>query len=240
MSAKLAEIRASFTHAGNKGASVEESVRTLLRSYLPTSLRVGHGEVLDTAGLRSKQTDIVVVSDEHPFTFTETTPGQFLIEGVLAAGEVKSVLTSGELDNAITNSQVFKRLAPLGLNGSLANVSPSDLQRFVVRSRPWFLLALESQLSLETIGKRLIAVSGAGAATSTELVDAVFVLNTGSLINYGDGQGSLKLESGGQLVTGWAKLHGDTLLTMMAWLSVTMPRMWLGQSILPLYLVRRK
>ena len=34
---------------------------------------------MDLQGQRSPQTDIVIVSEDHPFTFTEELPGVFLL-----------------------------------------------------------------------------------------------------------------------------------------------------------------
>lgn len=82
MRARLDEIRATYEHAGDKGASVEDSFRTFLREYLPRRLDIGHGEIIDTENRRSKQTDIVIVTEDHPLTFTPSAPGLFFIDGV--------------------------------------------------------------------------------------------------------------------------------------------------------------
>jgi hypothetical protein len=93
MRAKLAEVRASLSHAGSKGSQVEEIWRAFLREYLPRRLDVGYGEIIDSHDNRSSQTDIVIVNEDHPFTFTRDQPGLFFIEGVSAVGEVKTRLT---------------------------------------------------------------------------------------------------------------------------------------------------
>jgi hypothetical protein len=93
MRAKLAEIRATLDHAGSKGQRVEEDVfRTFLREYLPRRLEIGHGEVVDTLGARSPQTDVIIATEDHPFTFTRELPGLFFVEGVCAAAEVKTTV----------------------------------------------------------------------------------------------------------------------------------------------------
>jgi len=107
MRADLAAIRARFEQSGNKGSSVEEVMRSFLRDYLPRRLEVGHGEVIDTFGQRSRQTDVVLATEDHPYTFKPESPGLFFVEGVAAAAEVKSVLTSGELDGALQNALAF-------------------------------------------------------------------------------------------------------------------------------------
>jgi len=101
MSAQLSEIRAKFTQSGDKGTSIEDVFRTFLRQYLPRRLAIGHGEIIDRNSSRSGQTDVVVVNDDHPFTFTPDKPGIFFIEGVSAVGEVKTVLNSTHLNSII-------------------------------------------------------------------------------------------------------------------------------------------
>src|SRR2546426_4686724 len=77
MKASLQEARASFKQSGDKGATVEDAFRGFIRQYLPRRLEVGHGEVIDSKGARSAQTDVVVVNEDHPLTFTQNAPGLF-------------------------------------------------------------------------------------------------------------------------------------------------------------------
>jgi hypothetical protein len=115
----LEGIRARFTNPGIKGSGAEETLRSFLRKYLPRRLELGHGEVVDSFGNRSKQTDVVIATKDHPFTFTTESPGLFFVEGVAAGGEVKTVLTSVELSSAIENARAFKRMrqkVPKGLD----------------------------------------------------------------------------------------------------------------------------
>jgi hypothetical protein len=234
--ASLAEIRTSFSHPGDKGSHAEETFRSLLRRYLPLTLRVAQGEIIDRFGGRSKQTDVVVVDDDHPFTFEESKPGLFFIEGVIGAGEVKSVLTAQELAKAVDNSRAFKALQAWFNKGDTVAATPSDRARYLGRP-PYFLFAFESSLSLESIRERLAAESGGSIATN--LVDGVFVLDKGSMINYGDGQGGFKMMGpGGKPVVGWAGSNRDVLVTMLAWFSVVMLRVKRIQPILPAYLVK--
>src|SRR5712692_7857540 len=130
MLARLEQARGAFAHAGDKGATVEEAMRTTLRKYLPAVIRVGQGEVIDTAARRSGQTDVLIASPEHPFTFPVDGPGLFLIEGVVAAGEVKSVLTSKELESALNASTKFKALEAR-MSGR-AKTTDADVARFYV------------------------------------------------------------------------------------------------------------
>src|SRR4051812_27988330 len=108
MTAKLAEGRPKFQHSTLKGGAVENADRDFLRSFVPRRLAIGTGEVIDHNGNRSAQTDVVVANEDHPFTFTGDDPGLFFIEGVSAAGEVKSVLTTQHMASTIEASRRFK------------------------------------------------------------------------------------------------------------------------------------
>jgi hypothetical protein len=237
MTAKLDEIRATFAHAGDKGTSAEDSFREFLREYLPRRLAVGHGEIVDLKGERSRQTDVVIVSEDHPFTFTPDLPGLFFIEGVCGAGEVKTTLTASELGKALESSCQFKRLEPQPAAG-MVHSNPSDLERFY-KCPPWFLVAFESQLTLAAIAERTKQFTRDEGLEPTRLLDAVFVLGRGWVINFGDGKGSFQLRTAkGQSATGWVDKESDCVLfDLLAWLSSVMPRMIRLDPILPHYLV---
>lgn len=238
LQARLATIRSRFTHPGDKGVSAESALREVLREYLPRRFAIGNGEVIDSEGHRSRQCDLVIADEDHPFTFTEQSPGLFFVECVTAAGEVKSVLTGAELDSTVDKGRRFKQLAVSQPVGSLYHTNPSDLARFH-RCPPFFLFAFESQLSVETIHERLVAAGQTGGAG----VDAVFVLDRGTLIDLGDGQGAFvasAVDGSGQRLQGWIRASADEpLFGLLAWLSVVMPRVVRFQSVLPQYLLPR-
>ena len=212
---KFEVVRAKFEHSGNKGTNTETILREFLRSYLPRRYGVGHGEVVDSQKNRSTQTDIVIVTDEHPFTFTADEPGLFFVEGVFALAEVKSVLTSQELDKTIVNALKFRDLkcASRGLVVLLRSMNESDHNRFV-GNPPYFLFAFESQITKETIAKRLIA-------QGKRSIDAVFILNQGAILDFGDGKGELQLKNpDGTTIPGWHDIGGSNALAcLLLWLS---------------------
>jgi len=194
MKAELDEARATFTHPGDKGTTFEDTFRTFLRKYLPRRLELGNGEIVDHNDRRSRQTDVVVVSDDHPFTFTQNLPGLFFIDGVCAAGEVKANLTSTELKNTLENSCQFKRLE-IVLEHTMGFSNESDRKRFY-KCPPYFLVAFESQLKLSTILEKIegfVESKGFGVNEVNKILDAVFIIDRGWIINFGDGKGSYRL-----------------------------------------------
>lgn len=238
MRGRLEEIRATFTHAGDKGVSVEDAFRDFLRQYLPRRLTVGHGEVVDLHGGRSKQTDVVIVTDDHPFTFTPDLPGLFFVEGVCGAGEVKTNLTAAALDKALESSRQFKRLEIRPGKGTIACFNPSDRERFY-KCPPWFVLAFDSQLSLDRIKEKSVQFTADKRLQGTRLLDAVFVLGRGWVINFGDGKGSFQYRTpDDESVTGWLENESDSVLfDLLAWLSIVMPTMARFEPVLASYMV---
>ena len=100
-------------------------------------------------------------------------------------------------------------------------------------------MAFESQLTLSAIAERTTQFTGDRRIEPTALLDAVFVLDRGWLINFGDGKGSLQLRTGnGQPVVGWAAKRSDSVLFyLLGWLSVVMPTMIRVKPILRAYIV---
>jgi hypothetical protein len=202
MVAALALARDRFEQGGDRGtAGAEVPFRSFLQDYLPPSYGVGHGEIVDADGHISTQTDVVIVDPDHPFTYTPAEPGLFFIDGVAAAGEVKSVLTTGDLDRTLANSRRFKELTPRHPRGTLIQSTPSDVARFYDR-RPCFLIAFESQLKPETIATKIHAFGQ--AHPGEPILDAVYVLDRGWVVDFGDGQGAFKFGAPGEEpATGW-------------------------------------
>ena len=230
--------RARFEHSGNKGANCEAIVREFLAHHLPRCYGVGHGEVVDSRECRSAQTDIVIVSDEHPFTYTPTEPGLFFIEGVYAVGEVKAVLTSQELDRTIANALKLRslKLSPVGMTMYFDVLNESDYKRFGA-SPPYFLFAFETQLSSDAILKKL-------AAQNSRSVDAVFTLDGKAIIDMGDGQGWFGIWQSGKPGSpplrhiGWFSFPPvPPLALLLSWLS-GMPSPRYGKAILTKYVTQ--
>jgi hypothetical protein len=237
MRAKLAETRASFVHPGIKGDHVEAAFRAFLAQYLPRRLTVAHGEVVDKLGNRSAQTDVVVANEDHPFTFTPSEPGLFFVEGVSAVGEVKSVLTSDEFAGTVAKSRLWKKLVMKPGAGTLLHANPSDGERFYKRP-PCFLVAMESQLSLETVQQRLAAEGHFGAEGYSGALDAVFLLDRGWAIDFGTGEGKYQFQVSGASAAGWNFRQSDQVLfDMLGWLSACMPKMIQFEPVLLSYLV---
>lgn len=223
----LKNARTDFFHSGTKGSAVEEGFRYFLRRYVPRALEVCHGEIIDSHGRRSGQTDVIIVNDEHPLTSIESGPSLCFIEGVEATGEVKSVLTSNGLKDALKNSQKIKSLTPWKKKGATYNGNLSDLGRFENR-KPFFVFALESQITIQKVAEIVKEYVAENELQDVDVLDAVFLLDKKeSLTDYGDGKCTIQfLGSDGEAAIGMIPADADNVVAdLLNWLYGSMLRM---------------
>ncbi|MGF7117400.1 DUF6602 domain-containing protein [Methanobacterium oryzae] len=98
-------------HPGLKGSSFEETFKEFLREYLPESLDISTGLLVDSNGNFSKQLD-VIISDKAktPIFFRSGNIRVIPIECAYAIIEIKASLNSKELDKAFENMKSVKNL----------------------------------------------------------------------------------------------------------------------------------
>jgi hypothetical protein len=200
-------------------------------------LAVGHGEVIDTYGNHSSQTDVVIVTEDHPFTFTSDKPGLFFIEGVGAAGEVKSVLNGKSLQEAIQNSVGFKRLTVNHSTRVMWNIGTTSQ---FWDHRPYFLVAIESKFKPATIEQKLLERAAQGGIRPEGLLDLVLTVESGETLNdVGHGTGAYRANTlDGDTARGWTTFDDALgLFHFLGWLSTVIPREIHNSSIPTLYLL---
>jgi hypothetical protein len=182
MKLELEKIRIAFNQSTDKGTKIEEAIKNILERYLPPRLKVSSGEIIDSNGLRSSQTDVIIVSEDHPLIFMQS-PSLFIIEGVCAAGEVKTTLRSDDLDKAFNDSSKFKQLKiklPLGTvisnKGKIMVYSNDTEGEPLDITLPWFLLAFKSDVNLQSILKKIRSYP------ENSKIDGIFILNSGWIV----------------------------------------------------------
>jgi hypothetical protein len=100
---------AAADHAGINGESREFFVREILSRFLPKSIRVGTGQIVDSNNELSKQIDVVISRSEFPVLTSMALSDVFFAESVIAAIEVKSELDKNTLWEALDNSRSVKQ-----------------------------------------------------------------------------------------------------------------------------------
>ena len=169
------------TSPSTVAATMETPVRDQLQQILPHGIAVGSGFVIDSYGGTSRQSDIVLYEREICPVFTvnntpETT--YYPCEGVIAVGEIKSMIDTKNLADAFEKAESVKQLkrhytthplpapdsgktmylerkygavtTPNVLNTESNTTSRSDPQRQILA----FVLAGQSRLSAKTLCKQ--------------------------------------------------------------------------------------
>jgi hypothetical protein len=235
--ASLLRARSLLHHAGNKGSYIEDAFRNSLRQYLPRSLGVGHGEVIDLQNRRSSQLDLIVATPDHPNWYRDgAEPSLFLIEGVAAVGEIKAVLTSQNLTDVLVKAVNFRALSPDRSSHCEVLANEEDAGRFY-RSPPYFVFALEAQMNMKDLAT--VVTQFPTGDRSAESVDAVFVLDRGFVLNFGNGKSAFTSigHDTDEPLTGYYYEDKDPLLMLVRWLPLMLAVPISQLPILPRYIL---
>ena len=140
-------------HPLEKGLGIEESLRNLLRTFLPRKFGVAKGKIANSEGDMGKQLDVIIYDAlDCPSLFVDENQNQILpIERVYGAIEVKTTLDATNLDDAFRNLKSVHDLK------ERTDVSTNDFQ---VICPPWLrVFAFSDRRSLKTIAKQFDALS---------------------------------------------------------------------------------
>jgi len=112
MRSDFVKAQKSLTHSGLKGEANEETVRQFLRQYLPKTLDISSGMLVDAEGKQSKQLD-VVISDtaKTPIFFQSGHVRVIPAECAYAVIEIKACLDKPEIEKAYSNMKSVKTLS---------------------------------------------------------------------------------------------------------------------------------
>ena len=132
------------TSPGQIGSAREVPVRDKLKQLLPRGVGVGSGCVIDSYGNTSRQMDVVLYERELCPVFAinqDPASTYYPCEGVIAVGEIKSVIDSRELED------IFNKIK-----------SVKELRRFA-RLKPGGRPSIEDYVAFRKYGSPLSAVT---------------------------------------------------------------------------------
>ncbi|MDQ0826926.1 hypothetical protein QFZ60_003099 [Arthrobacter sp. B2I5] len=176
----------AFDHRGNIGTGRESAVISFLRARLPSRYKIASGEVVDLAGTRSGQIDVLIYdgSVTAPLLIQDDDQVLLAAEALLATIEVKSKLTKSETEKAISGISKIRRFRPWGLDWARSRPrgaqADDGLPRYFAS-----VLAFDSDLSAaDWTYKELTRFRSAcsTAEVHVEYIDRVAVLTRGLIL----------------------------------------------------------
>lgn len=121
-----AALGSLFSHKGLIGETREHQLIDILKRFLPSSVNIGAGQIIDKDRVHSRQIDIVISrGDSFQFPLSESGSCVYLFESALAAIEVKSKFDLPTIIDAFT---AIESVYKLGTKMSLSNpiLNPID------------------------------------------------------------------------------------------------------------------
>lgn len=101
----------TLEHSSDLGFVREHFVKQILANFLPKTVIVGSGEIIDgTPNGYSGQQDVILYRADFPVITSHTSINTYLIEGVIATIEVKSDLSKIGLSSPFESASRVKRL----------------------------------------------------------------------------------------------------------------------------------
>jgi len=131
-------------HTGLRGRVREIVTGELLSTVMPAQFKIGTGKIVDSNGVQSSETDVIVYNDSLlPSILYSERDGIFPVEACFLALEVKSRLTATELDDALAKAN---RLRSLSYQSGIFDQKHQALQHVMTPAIP-ALFAFESDLA---------------------------------------------------------------------------------------------
>lgn len=134
---RLQAAQAIVSHPGTRGSLAENLLRELIREFLPQRWAVGTGFIMDAAGARSNQVDVLVY--DQLTNSPVYRDGDLVIlspKTVRVAVEVKSVLDSEQIPLAYSNLSSVKRVDP-EVHGMIFGYDGVSAETFCKHVRIW-------------------------------------------------------------------------------------------------------
>lgn len=208
-----------FDHTGIKGTARENAVGAFLTAHLPKQFAVTTGEAIDCFDNRTSQLDIVIYDHHRNCPVSASSSTRLLpAESLLAAIEVKSILSKAELDKCYMAASKLRKLKPYKsrhfvsarTQGEGADDNPRCL---------YVVIAFDSDLGeTDWLKKEWQRANDAAMRSACEvtLIDLIYVVDKG-LINTTRRKGKLVDTSPSELFQEW-------LLSIVNFLSRENPR----------------
>jgi hypothetical protein len=186
MRSDLRMARSALRHSGLKGSAFEETLRRFLRRYLPRTLDVSTGVLIDAQGNPPSRQIDVIISDaaKTPIFYASGEVRVIPIECVYSVIEVKAYVDTNELSRVHENMLSVRRLqktAYYPLDELDRSVSAYG-QEWDIWPVNYFLFAFDS-IGLRSLGDALHGLHEHAGLPSHQRIDTVCVLDKGLILN---------------------------------------------------------
>jgi len=212
----------------------EDAVRNFLKEFLPLTYMLGKGEIIDSTDNRSRQVDVIICNQYHPFTISSSGRGLFFAEGVVCAIDVKSDLSNKEIKRALLQVQSIKKLERKPTRDLMFG-SIYDQER--MRRIPSIIFTYRSH-SLSTLKLNIKEFYEELKIPIEETFDAVVSLEEGIIYNIKDERDKLMIIVAGERKLGLVGVEHkeETLRSFLLYLSHIIPAEVKFIPIIQLYL----
>lgn len=177
---------AGIQHSLSKGEVRENPVRDFFETLLPRRLSVASGEIIDSKGSVSPQSDLIVYRASDGIPILDAQPTILQVESVMCVTEVKSVINTGEYEDCLKKAKKLFELRPFG-NGLQMyergrDPGPEDCRIFI----SIFAYGSNTKSGLDEEAKRYMECARR-LDIDPAIVDRIYILGKG-VINPADGR----------------------------------------------------
>lgn len=220
LNAEFDKIKTIYGDSDVKGGQNENIIADFIKeNYTSNFISIGV-EIIDSYGNHTDEIDVCICNQYQPFSAKYGQP--LIAEGVDFVIQVKKTITTQEIDRIVKNCARLKKLIRKHNESDKVFGKIEDVEFFVDRI-PYIVVAVDSQLTLETIVEKLNAEYN--KANFQSQPDAVFVLNRGFIINFREGKGRTWTASGNKIV-GFCVVHSQdkTLFELVRYIHSHIPK----------------
>jgi len=186
MKSDFAKAQKSLSHAGLKGSANEEAIRSFLRPYLPRTMDITTGLLIDSLGGQSRQLDVIIAdSAKTPILYESGETRVIPVECAYAVVEVKAFLDKAELEKAYLNMRSTKSLVKKAYFEEKGPITHTH----TLFGREWdhwplnyFVFAYNSA-SIDSVLSNLTSIQASDEVH--QRIDSICILERGVILNQG-------------------------------------------------------
>jgi len=215
LNTEFEKIKTLYGDSAVKGGNNEKVIAEFIKENYKCNFISTNVEIIDSFGNRTDEIDIAVNNNYQPFSAEKGQP--LIAEGIDFVIQAKKTITTQEMDRIVRNARRLKALQRKHNKDDKFYMSIEDAKYFVTRI-PYLVVAVDSQLTLETIAQKL--KDSYEENKLEEQPDVIFVLDRGFIINFHEGKGTTWVLETGEKFVGFCAVESadKTLFELMRYI----------------------